>query len=151
MKKTVGHHAVNLLQKEPDTRNPIDLEREMHKDYEDNIYQCIARGQKDIDGDFFVVVETKKERLLPNVMRNYFFYRHSCPTPTTDQTVYKYHDKDSRLEFLWVVPSKDTCEHFAMNALQVSPEEKGLLHFVLSYRDGTLLQRCKQENKELHV
>lgn len=151
MKKTVGHHALELQQKTPDTQDPIELQREMHTDYDDNIQMCIGRGQKDMDGDFFVVVETKKERLMPNVLRNYFFYRHSCPTPTTDQTVYKYHADDNRIEFLWVVPSKDTCLLMKQNALHVPPEEKELLKFVLDYSDGTLLQRAKKENKEIHV
>lgn len=35
-RETVGKLATDLSKKEPDTRDPIELEREMHKDYEKN-------------------------------------------------------------------------------------------------------------------
>lgn len=149
-RETVGKLATDLSKKEPDTRDPIELEREMHKDYEKNLYACIERATKDssIHGDFYVVVETKKERLLPNVLRNYFFYRKTCPTPTTDQTVYRYNAAHEVLEFLWVVPSEDTCRLLRNNVLEVAPEEKDLLHFVLDFYDGVLLRRAQSLNGE---
>ena len=147
-KKTVGKIATDLLLKTPDTRDPIALEIEMHKDYEKNIYECIKRGKKELFGDFFVVVETKKERLLENVMRNYFFFRKTCPTPNTDQTVYHYHASDDAIEFLWVVPSKDTCKLFKRHALEIVPEERLLLKYVLDYYDDTLLRLAKRLNGE---
>ena len=75
-KKTVGKHASDLLLRSPDTRDPIELQREMQKKYAENILDCVARGKKELvpSGDFYVVVETKKERLLQNVVRNYFFF-----------------------------------------------------------------------------
>ena len=91
---------------------------------------------------------TKKEKLLNNVLRNYFFPTQACPTPTWDQAIYHYHSADDRLEFLWVIPSKDTCELFQENALYIVPEEKELLRFVLDFEDGTLLRLAKKLNKE---
>jgi hypothetical protein len=126
----------------------IDQQREMQKDYEKNFIECLERGKKAIDGDFYLVVETKKERLLVNVLRNYFFYRHSCPTPTYDTAVYKYHRSSDTIEFLWTVPSRDTCELLRDNALEVAPEERDLLHFVLDFYQGTLLARAKKMNNE---
>jgi len=145
---TVGKISSDLIQKESPTRDPIELEREMHKDYEKNIWECIERCEKFFPhSDFFVIVVTKKERLMPNVLRNYFFGRQSCPTPEYDQTVYRYrHTGD--IEFLWVVPSKDTCEIMRANALQVPPEEKELLYFVLKFYDGSLIELSKKMNKE---
>lgn len=146
---TVGKLAVELNKKEAPTRDPIALEREMHKEYEKNVYECIERGKKEIpSSDFYVVVETKKEKLLPNVIRNYFFFRQSCPTPTTDQTVYRYHAQKDFIEFLWVIPSEDTCELLRDNALTVSKEEQLLLFYVLDFYDGTLLKMAKQLNNE---
>ena len=146
---TVGKISTELLQKEPETRDPIELEREMHKDYVNHVYDAVDRGKKDFTGDFFVVVITKKERLMENVIRNYFLARSSCPTPEWDQTVYRYKRADDIIEFLWVVPSKDTCQLFKNNALQISPEEKDLLRFVMDFTDGTLLKLSKKLNKEM--
>lgn len=145
----VGALSLKLVEKEPDTKDPIEIQREVHKKYVDEIQICINRGKKDIVGDFFVVVATKKEKLLPNVLRNYFGYRKSCPTPTWDQTVYHYHAKDDYLEFLWVIPSRDTCDLFAENVLHIAEEEKELLKYVLDFEDGTLLKKAKQLNNEV--
>lgn len=149
-RETVGKISSALAQKEVPTKDPIELEREMHKDYERNIFECVDRCKKEYAGDFFVIVTTKKERLMQNVIRNYFFGRHSCPTPQYDQTVYRYNRKDECVEFLWVVPSKDTCELLRDNALQIDKSEKELLGFVLSFYEGTLDKEAMRLNGELH-
>jgi hypothetical protein len=145
---TVGKLATELLIKEPETKDPIELQREIQKNYEDQIVECINRGRNEFPHSFYVVVIHKKERLLPNVIRNYFAARLSCPTPEYDQVVYKYHRSENALEFLWVVPSQDTCQLLKDNALQIAPEEKDLLYFVLSFYDGTLLTKSKMLNGE---
>lgn len=147
-KDTVGKIASDLMQKEAPTRDPIELQREMHKDYVTHIHDAIFRGKQDFSGDFYIVVVTKKERLMENVIRNYFFPRRSCPTPEWDQTVYRYKRADDLIEFLWVVPSKDTCQLFKQNALQITPEEKELLGFVMDFTDGTLFKLAKKLNRE---
>jgi len=147
-KKTVGSASYDRLIKDPETNDPIELQREMHKDYEANIQECITRCSKDYVGDFYIVVTTKKERLMPNVLRNYFFGRKSCPTPEYDQAVYKYHRKDGNIEFLWVLPSKDTCEMMRDNALKIAPEERALRDFVLAFYDRTLFTLSKRLNGE---
>lgn len=146
---TVGKISAELSQKTPETRDPIELEREMHKDYENHIYQCIERYKKEFPGDFYLVVITKKERLMQNVLRNLFTARLSCPTPDYDQAVYKYHRKDDLLEFLWVVPAKDICEYFREHALEVAPQERALRDMVLEFYDNTLLNLAKKLNGEM--
>lgn len=135
---TVGKVAIDLQKKESPTHDPIELEREMHKDYEAHMQQAIDRGLKDHPKDFYVVVLTKKERLLENVLRNFFLTRQSCPRPEYDQTVYRYDRATDTIEFLWVIPSKDTCQLFKQNALDIVPEERGLLEYILKFYDGTL-------------
>jgi len=148
-RETVGKLSSELLLQESPTRSPIELEREMHTDYEANLMSCIETGKKMHGKSFYVVVITKRERLMPNVFRNYFFSRTSCPTPDWDQTVYRYESSFEEIEFLWVIPSKDTCEHLTLNALQVAPEERVLLGFVLSFSDGTLFKLAKKLNQEM--
>jgi len=146
---TVGKLSLELAQKTPDTTDPIELQREIQKGYCDNITECVSASKKIYPGDFYVVVETKKERLMQNVIRNYIFGRSSCPTPSYDQTVYRYHRVDDRIEFLWVIPSKDTCELLSTHALEVVESERALLKFVLDFQDDTLLRYSKKLNGEV--
>ena len=148
---TVGKIALELMQKTPDSRDPIELERELHKDYEKNIYECKDAGKKIYNGDFFITVVTKKEPLMENVLRNMFIHRSSCPTPDYDQTVYHYSRKDRVLFFLWVIPSKDTCLLFKDNALEIVASEKELLNYILDFDDGTLYRLAKKFNGEKEV
>ena len=148
-RKTVGAVAGELAQKPIELQSPVDLERAMHDEYEKNIHECIARGLKDQQGNFYVVVLTKSEKIMPNVIRNFFFYRHDCPTPDYDQTVYYYDRDKNTITFLWVIPSQDACHHLKAHALEVAPEEKDLLRFVLDFADGTLFTIAKQRNGEI--
>lgn len=168
-KKTVGAQAIDLLQKTPESRDPIELQREMQKDYIDHLEWSVRHMQKKVDcshligngrgheecakrppheGDFYVVILLKKEKLLENVLRNYFLQTISCPTPTWDQTVYKYHKNDDKLEYLWTVPDRETCLTFQENAPDIVPEEKWLLRQILEFHDGTLLRLARKLNGE---
>ncbi len=150
-KKTVGQISLELSQKQPDSKDPIELQREMQKEYIDNLLECVTKHKKEYNSDFYVVVLTKKERLMQNVLRNYFLAAKACPTPTYDQAVYKYRKENEDVVFLWVVPSKDTCEHFKTNALDVMKyggEERELLRYVLLFYDKKLDELAMHENGE---
>jgi len=147
--KTIGQITKEIMEQAHQPVSPIDVEREAHKDYEKHVYEAVDRGKKDFDGDFFVVVLTKKERLLELVLRNYFFVRKSCPTPEYDQTVYHFHRKEDVLEFLWVLPSRDTCQLFLENIDKIVPEERWLLGLIIKDRDGDLLALSKKLNNEV--
>jgi len=146
---TVGKIATDLKKNEKyNTHSPTEQMREQLENYDANIHECLLEGKNERFGDFFLVVITKKERLLDNVLRNYFIHRQTCPTPEWDQAVYKYHRAGDHLEFLWVVPSKDTCMHMTENAITIDKEQRELLKFVLDFNDGTLLQKAKTLNGE---
>ena|SRR5271165_3648921 len=147
-KKTVGAQALDLMQKEPESRDPIELQREMQAEYVDELLDCAETYAKKCIGDFYIVVITKNEKLLPNVFRNFFLPRISCPTPDYDQSVYKYHHEHQMIEFIWTIPSKEACIHLRDNALIVDKSEHGLLQFVLWFEDGTLYRLAKRLNKE---
>lgn len=147
-RQKVGKYSADLLQKQPETKSPIEQMYENLTDYDKHIFTCIDDGKKRFDGDFFLVVLTKKEPLMPNVLRNYFIARISCPTPDYDQTVYKYTKADEIVDFLWVIPSKDTCFLLKKHALEVPESERELLNFVLRFSDGDLYRLCKKLNGE---
>jgi len=147
-KVTAGKIATDLMQKGMEQVNPIEYQREIHKQYEKEIYTCVENGIKKYDGDFFIVVLYKRERALLNVYRAYYFPRQSCPTPSYDQIVYKYHRKDRIIELLWVMPDIETATVFQNHALEIAPEEQGLLHFVLDFYDGSLDKLAQKLNNE---
>jgi hypothetical protein len=147
--ETVGKVARDLQLKDDGYAvNVIDQQREMTQDYMKNLFEAVDRGYKQFAGDFFVHVETKKEKLLENVLRNYFIIRETCPTPNYDQTVFRYHREKGDIQFFWTIPDRNTCFYFKQNALEVIDEEKELLKFVLQFDDGTLLKLCKKLNGE---
>ncbi len=146
--KTVGAASLELLNKTPDTKSPIEQMQENLTNYEANVWECAERCKKEFPGDFYIVVITKNERLMPNVFRNFFYGRISCPTPDYDQTVYKFKRKDNMPIFMWVIPSRDASFHLKDNALYVAPEERELLKYVLAFEDGTLFKLAKELNGE---
>jgi hypothetical protein len=147
-RETVGSISARLAEKAPDAQNAIDQMREQLTDYDHNIHECVKEHRKVFDGDFYVVVITKKERLMQNVFRGYFTARLSCPTPDYDQAVYKYIRADDDLKFLWVIPSADTVNLMKNNVHHVPSEQYALLGFVLKFIDGSLLRMAKEMNGE---
>lgn len=145
-KKTAGQIATDLMAKTPDTQDPIELQRTMTENYERDFYECVARGKTWATKDFYVVVLTKKERLLPNVLRLYFMDAKACPTPEYDQTVYKYHLAKDEPELLWCIPSRDTCLVFLDNKTAIHPSEWSLLENILKFEDKTLYKLSMQLN-----
>lgn len=154
-KKTVGEHSYELQQKEDEKINPVDLQREIHQgntdedSFENQIRLAVKRGdnEEDFIGDFFVVVLFKKERLLQNVVRQYFFPRQTCPPPDFDQVVYHYHRFAQKLEFLWVIPDKNTCIELPLIKNQLPHEQQQLLGFIHDFRTGKLDKVCEKLNK----
>lgn len=118
-------------------------------DYESNVSLAVDEGKKKYNNDFYVVVITKKEPLMKNVMRNYFMTRETCPTPDYDQAVYRYQKEVGTLEFLWVLPSRDVSKMLKLNALSIDKSERRLLDYVLADSDGSLLRIAKSLNGEM--
>jgi hypothetical protein len=145
---TVGKISSDMLSKTPYSTDPIEIERAMHSDYVKNMEECASTAKKQFTGDFFIIVLTKKERLMENVLRHYFLARQSCPTPDYDQAVYQYSRIRDDVDFIWVIPSKEACLTFMEQASSIDPSEWGLLKFVMEFADGTLFKKCKMINGE---
>jgi hypothetical protein len=148
IRETVGKVSSDLIVKPLETTSPYEQMQEQLANYDREILDCIARSKIDFPGDFYIVVLTKRERLMQNVFRSIFFGRLSCPTPDWDQSVYKYNRKNDDITFLWVIPSKQTCEEMTMNKHLIPPDEYRLLEYVLSFNDGTLKKKAKEMNGE---
>lgn len=148
-RETVGKLSSDLLQKEEKyDHSVLEQMQEQLTGFEDHFYSALNAGKNNYPGDFFIVVITKRERLMSNVIRNYFFSRESCPTPTCDQAVYKYHRTDDRVEFIWVLPSKEGCADLYNNRLYVDISLNKLLGYVLDFENGSLDKKARVLNNE---
>ena len=149
---TVGKISSELIAKPLESETPFEQMSEQLSDWDKSIFECLEAAKKNYGtSDFYLVVITKKEKLMQNVLRNYFFATKACPSPTWDQTVYRYTHADEQLEYLWTVPDKATCFVFSRHRLLVKPEELMLLKFVIEFEDGTLLDKAKRLNGEVET
>ena len=148
IRKTIGSLSQELLQQPFDTRDPIELQREMQQEYIDNLIECVQKNRDHFKGDFFVVVITKKEPLMQNVLRNYFFARKSCPTPDYDQALYRYNASGEEIEYVWCIPDRETCFVFLENKDKVIFEETQLLQTIIDFDNGVLYKLAKKFNNE---
>lgn len=154
-KETVGKLALDL-QKKDEKVNPIELQRSIHKgskkqkSYEEEVWTTVKRGRSDpsMPTIFYVVVLFKKERLLHNVLRQYFFYRSSCPTPQYDQTVYKYDSSSDSIEYLWTIPDNVACLNLPLMKQDLDPEQLMLVQMIEDFRSGKLDQKAMNLNNE---
>lgn len=147
-KKTVGEQAAPLLSKEPESRDPIEIQREMQKEYIDNLIMCVETHKKIFPSHFFVTVLTKREKLLPNVFRNYFLANLACPTPNYDQAVFRYNKDYEHIEYIWTIPDRETCYYFLNNKHLIVKEEQQLLKHIIDFADGILYKKAKEFNGE---
>lgn len=171
-KETIGKVASDLQQKN-ESHDVRDIQLAAQKDYMDNLVWAVRHEQKKVDcshlvqndapgtahhqecaqrepwiGDHYIVVTCKKEKVLHNVLRNLFHTQRYCPTPTYDQSVYKYHAKDEKIEYLWTIPDVDTCEAFIRNPGYVRSDEQLLLEMIMQFDSGLLLKKAKALNGE---
>jgi hypothetical protein len=146
---TVGKLSSDLLQRDIyGDHSAGEQMQEQLGEYESGLSDCVNRGKSDFAGDFFVTVITKRERLMPNVIRNYFFNRLSCPSPDYDQTLYHYHRSDDHLEFVWVIPSPVAVKDIMKHRHDIDISFYALLKFVLEFLDGTLEAKARTLNNE---
>lgn len=148
---TAGELANKVMTNPDIILSPYEAARGFFKDYWKSVEECINNHRKIAifsDNDFFVVVLTKKERILKPLLRQYFVGTLACPAPNYDQTVYKYHKGHDAIEFIWTIPDRETCRYFLRNPNILTDEEKTLLPHVIAFKDGELWKRMKELNNE---
>ena len=147
-KKTVGAIVSELSQKQPETLDPIEIQRATEQDYIKNLTEAVDRGYQRYKTSFFIEVQTKDEKILQNTFRLYFIDRKSCPTPNYDQTVYRFNYEKGQIEYIWTVPDRETCFHLLEHANEVVKEEQELLKYIIKFANGSLFMISKQYNNE---
>lgn len=147
-KKTVGQWSKELLEKSDDKHTIEDQMREQLSDYDKELYLCFDNNKNKYKGIFYLVVLTRADKLLKNVLRHQYFTRISCPTPQYDQTVYQCHKDWTEPKFIWTLPNKEYAAYMLKYKEYIHPEEYRLLQYVSDHADGTLLKVVKRLNNE---
>ena len=145
---TVGAEALKRLKNPDHKQGIIDTQREIDKEYLTEVEKCLKAHKAMIDdqGDkgVYVIVLTKKERMMPNVLRRYFFCRKTLPSVQYDQAVWRYNrGKQCELELIWVIPDVETCFSYLRDGC---PQEEGALgEMVRMMFEGKLRDSAKQK------
>lgn len=126
--ETVGKAAMRLL----GDRSPIkvvDAQKAMQEKYVDNLIEAAMNGEKVFGKEehFYICVQTRRERLLENVIRNQFYVRKTRPIPQYDLSLYYYDPKDEKMTFVWCIPDKETTHQLAHSCQ--NPAEGQLAYF----------------------
>jgi hypothetical protein len=138
---TVGKASLDLLKKADSNQSVIDTQREMQKGYIDELIKCAkdAESKYGTQRCFYVCVQTRRERLLVNVIRNQFYARYSRPFPAYDLALYHYDPRDEKLSFVWCIPDKDTVDVMSQPDYICPMDQRQLYSFVLGFKKGTLI------------
>lgn len=140
-RKTVGAAALELMVLGDQRQGVIDTQREMQKGYINQLVICAKNGEIAYGktAPYYICVQTRRERLLTNVIRNQFYHRLTRPIPQYDLALYHYDPRDENLQFVWCIPDRETVMEMSAPGFQPVTEQLQLYHFVKSFRDNTLI------------
>lgn len=140
-RKTVGQEAIDILSKPQEEQSVIETQQQMLKGYVDELITAAKKGEElyGTQEHFYICVQTRRERLLTNVIRNQFYPRKTRPIPQYDLALYYYDPKDEKLTFVWCIPDRATVEDLIINELKLPPEQRQLLGFCKAFIAGTLI------------
>jgi hypothetical protein len=147
VKPTVGEESLKRIMS-GDKQEVGETSGAMNKTYEEELMECVHEYQKkrlENVKPFYVVVLAKKERLMKNVVRRYFFGRESEPTPEYDQAVYEVNPKDQQVNFQWQIPDIESYHDMVFNGHLYDIEQQQLVSFCKAMHENRLakFQRFK--------
>lgn len=99
----------------------------------------------------YVEVHSWRERLLNNVINKRMKARVTCPTPTYGQTVFKYDNKQGKLQLLWTLPDRESCISYLHNAKIIPDQEQKNLKMVIDFYNGSLDKLCHEEEVKTNL
>jgi hypothetical protein len=145
----IGKQAYNKSLKTNTDRVEVrELNNEKNKNYMATVIDTALKSKNKYDDNYYVVVLTKRERLISRAIRNLFFTTQACPTPSYEQAVYMFNPDDEVLDFLWIVPSKEMCNKMYQQRYFIELQSDPLLPFVIDFVEGKLLEKAKFLNNE---
>lgn len=149
-KKTVGQQILeNSTNKDTGMIPVMELAEAMCEDYMPKLMRTINEQCQHTKEDFYIEVLQKHERVLEKAFRPHIMICHgSCPKPNPDQTLFRYNQKEGRIELIWVLPPEDAIVYLLENFKSVHADEQQLLNFCVMYARGDLWHLMKKFNGE---
>ncbi len=146
--QTVLEHQEKNLALEDD---PREYARSRGKDLWATIKEVADKSSKNelyLNRDFYIVVIHNIER-MGGVARDRTFSRRSCPTPTYNQSVFKY-NLFADIELLWSIPDMLRYHEILRNKVKYLADKfkRDRAKFVVLMESGELLEWVKKENGE---
>jgi len=140
------HRAKGLLVEDDVREYTKAMEPKIIAQIEDGIKQALAEPQFQ-NKDFFIEMRIKFHH-LGRVPETIVFVRHSAPTPSFKQTVWKYYHQSGQLDYLWHLPDKKMYDHILHNLNEFSQlkEYRGLFIYIVMDAKGELLRFAKKLN-----
>lgn len=116
--KRVGQAAIDLLSKDQPTYTAGEILDGFGDDYVKEMEVAVNRGIEKFQDPFYVLVLTKKEPWMTNVIRNYFAVRQTAPYARDLIAEYKHHTKTlyivngkkGQIKLLWSLPGWEDCK-----------------------------------------
>lgn len=137
-KKTVGEYSAELLNN-PEKMEIGDAAQGASKTYMRELINCAEKGIKEniYDGDFYIVVQRKRERHLVNVLRNMFYHRQTKPSPMWDMDCWRVTQKGD-LFYCWTLPDRQTGEAMMEDPKHFQEDSPELLQWVYMFVNDML-------------
>ncbi len=115
--------------------------------------KAVQRGKNNFpQKDFYVELLMHQEPVfaINNKITLKWLTKISCPTPTYDQTVFKYSWVDENLKEIWNVPGKDKCEFYKIHNSNedIPPNWRQQRDYALDFMSLKLDDKCRQLNNE---
>lgn len=128
----------------------LDTQKPASRTYLDELFTNITKGKELYPQKpcFFIEVFTRQDKIMVMTMVSTFIPRITCPTPTFNQTVYRYIRTEDVLEYIWTIPSNERCLYYLQNPIGKSEGESALIGFVHDLKDGTLEKIAQELNHE---
>lgn len=139
-KPTVGEECYRRLIS-GDKQEIGETSEAMNKTFEDELMTCVHSYQKkrlENVNPFYIVVLSKKERLMVNANRRYFFGRESEPTPDYDQIVFRVDPKSQQVDFKWVIPDIESYHDMILFGHNYPIDEQELVGFCKAMNENRL-------------
>lgn len=142
--KTVAKHQKEKS-RETGTANVMELaDYHLEKsDYMGELQRTVLENRdKDyfVGEDFFLEVITRKDKLLPDTLRNQFVAKKKCPSPAPASAAFQYIHSSEEIVFLWQLPRMEKCQELYENREKVVKEEQELLGYVIEFFNGDLME-----------
>lgn len=150
---TIGQYVLDNFHKPEDSLDPVEVRSTIRsddqylKELEQACHNFILKHKH--QGDFFVAVLKKKERvLLGRAYRNYFVGRFSCPTPNYDMDAWHYRAKIRKCELVFSLGDRNSTIDMVRFPTFYAQHQPDLLHSSILFMNGGLMKKVLELNGE---